>query len=660
MVAKDRKKPTGSPKVQVGEIDTSAPFQSVKDAVNLFGEGAFSGEKPAIRKPKPQSAERVLAKETQLHLTQKELNKLKEQLKNAETTRAQALSELERAKRTVDDLTKKLKIVCESKDLAVKATEAAKSQVNQLEEPNNGSVMGKDGSWKMDLDTAREKYMAEIADLDKVKQELREIRQDCNTFMEEKAGAIEQAAEAERTAKANMERASELSKEITSVQESIGLLNLASGQVREEESKIYAEKDVQKQSYKAKLEESTKKLLALRKETDPDLAKNLEAKLAEKKSEIEALKKEMDNAKSSDLDKVKVITAELDDAKDSLHKVVEEENTLQNMVETLKMELENIKKEHSDLKEKEAETESLAGSLHVKLRKAKSELEVAVAEEAKARGASEEMISTLHQLTLETENAKLEAEEMKMQAEEMKKEAEATRIVLEEAEKKLKLAMQEAEEAKSAEAEAREQINKLSEKTTAARSSTSESGARITLSKDEFDSLSRKVEEFDNLAEIRVGAAIAQVEAVKASENEALKKLEATQKEIDDIKTATQEALKKAEMAEAAKKAVEGELRRWREREQKKAAEAASRILTETQMNYGSSPQNNRVEKEKPSEKFVEVETKIAETRKLQKAKTSVSKKKVLMPNISGIFHKKKNQVEGSSPSYLPGEKPVW
>ncbi|XP_055824109.1 WEB family protein At5g55860 [Solanum dulcamara] len=675
MVSKDRKKPTGSPKVQVGEIDTSAPFQSVKDAVNLFGEGAFSGEKPAIRKPRPQSAERVLAKETQLHLAQKELNKLKEQLKNAETTRAQALTELERAKRTVDDLTRKLKIVCESKDLAVKATEAAKSQVNQLEAPNDGSVMGKDGSWKVDLETAREKYMAEIADLDKAKQELRKIRQDCNTFMEEKAGAIEQAAEAERTAKANMERASELSKEIAAVQESVDQLKLACVQEREEEAMIYAEKDVQKRSYRAKLEESAEKLLALKKETDVDLAKILEAQLAETMSEIEALRKEMDSAKSSDLDTVKVVTAELDDAKESLHKVAEEESTLQTLVETLKLDLENIKKEHSDLKEKEAETESLAGGLHVKLRKAKSELEVAVAEEAKARGASEEMISTLQQLTLETENAKLEAEEMKMQAEELKKEAEATRMALEEAEKKLKVAMEEAEEAKSAEAEARDQIKILSEKSTAARSSASESGARITLSRDEFDSLSRKVEELDNLAEIRVGAAMAQVEAVKASENEALKKLEATQKEIDNIKTATQEALKKAEMAEAAKKAVEGELRRWREREQKKAAEAASRILAETHMNYGSSPQSYTVQKEKPSEKFVEshpkmhppVETKkqntqenITETRKLQKAKTSVSKKKVLMPSISGIFHKKKNQVEGSSPSYLPGEKPVW
>ncbi len=81
------------------------------------------------------------------------------------------------------------------------------------------------------------------------------------------------------------------------------------------------------------------------------------------------------------------------------------------------------------------------------------------------------------------------------------------------------------------------------------------------------------------MAEMKVAAALAQVEAVKASENEALKRLEATRKEIEDMRAETEAALKRAEMAEAAKRAVEGELRKWREREQKKAAETASRIF---------------------------------------------------------------------------------
>ncbi|KAL0301055.1 UNVERIFIED_CONTAM: WEB family protein [Sesamum radiatum] len=172
---------------------------------------------------------------------------------------------------------------------------------------------------------------------------------------------------------------------------------------------------------------------------------------------------------------------------------------------------------------------------------------------------------------------------------------------------------------------------------------------------------------------MKVAAAMAQVEAVKASENEALKRLEATQKEIEDMKAATQEALKKAEMSEAAKKAVEGELRRWREREQKKAVEAASRILSDSGKSFESSPRNYQIQRQRPQQsetsfessphnyqiaKQIPQETKVMETRKLEKAKTSVAKK-VLMPSLSTVFHKKKNQVEGSSP-FSPSEKSSW
>lgn len=653
MVAKIRHTANGSPspslKPEVGEIDTSPPFQSVKDAVSLFGEGAFSGERPVLKKPKAYSAERVLAKETQLHVAEKELNKLKEQVKNAETTKAQALVELERAQRTVDDLTQKLKLITESRESAVKATEAAK---NQAKQKYGDSDDGANGAWKEELENAVQRYASIMTELDAAKQDLRKTRQEYDSSSDARVSAVKRTEEAENAMKENTERVSELSKEISAVKESIEQTKLAYVESQQQQALVLTEKDALRQSYKATLEQSKKKLLALKKEFNPEITKSLEAQLAETMNEIAALHTEMENKRSSDLDSVKTVTSELDGAKESLQKVVDEENTLRSLVETLKVELENVKKEHSELKEKESELESTVGNLHVKLRKSKSELEACSAEESKVRGASEEMILTLSQLTSETEEARREAEDMKNKTDELKKEAEATKLALEEAERKLKEAAEEAEAAKAAEASAIEQITVLTERTSARRASTSsESGAAITISTEEFESLKRKVEESDKLADMKVDAAKAQVEAVKASENEVLKKLEATQKEIEDMKTATQEALKKAEMAEAAKKAVEGELRRWREREQKKAAEAAARILAETQMSSESSPQHYRIQKQNVPPPHTTLEV-----RKLDKEKVSVSKK----INISGIFQRKKsNIVEDGSASYLPGENPV-
>nr|KYP73482.1 hypothetical protein KK1_006108 [Cajanus cajan] len=474
MVAKIRQSVVNSPnptKPVVGEIDTSPPIQSVKDAVSLFAEGALSGEKPVIKKAKSYFAESVWAKESQLHLAQKELTKLKEQLKNAETTKAQVEVELEKAKRVVEELTQKLKVLGESRESAVQATEDSNSQAKKL------------------------------------------------------------------------------------------------------------------------------------KEEKCELTKNLEVQLSETMNEIGSLQEQMENTKKSDLDSLKSVTVGLDDAKELLLKLSGQENSVRSTVEALRMELENVQREHYELKEKESKTESIVESLRLELQKSEAEIEANLAKESKAR------------------------------------------------EIKLKEALEEAEEAKAAEASALDQIRVLSASTSdAAHSSTSESGAKITISREEFESLVHKAEECDKLADIKVAAATAQVEAAKASENEVLKRLEETQKEIEDIKTETQEAMKRANMADAARRAVESELRKWREREQKKAAEVASQILAETRMSPELSPQHYRIQKQNSPPNKVEM-------KKLEKGKVSVSKK-VLLPNISGIFHRKKNQVEGGSPSYLPGENP--
>lgn len=568
---------------------------------------------------------------------------MKEQLKNAETTKAEVLVELEKAKRVVEDLSQKLEVLIECRETAIQSTDVSKSRAKQLKEEKCGDPDGTNGTWKEELETAIKNYAAAVTELDVAKQELSKIRQGYDLSLEARVSAFKQAAEAEDAMKANTKRASELSKEILAVMESIEQINAESVQAHLLQEQTLTEQNVPRESYEAALEESKRNLLDLKKEFNPGLTKDLEVQLAETMNEIGVLQEQMENRKKSDLDALRSVTLDLDDAKESLEKVAGQEDSLKTMVEALRMDLENVKREHTALREKELKTESVVENLRVELQKSESELDTYLAEESKARGASEEMISTLNQLLTETENASRKTKDMKNEAAELKMEAVVTKLVLEDAEMKLKAALKEAEVAKAAEASALDQIRVLSMSTTnASRSSTSESGARITISREEFESLVHKVEESDKLADIKVDAAKAQVEATKAGENEVLRRLEETQKEIEDMKTETQEVLKRAEMAEAAKRAVENELRKWREREQKRVAEAASKILAETQMRPQLSPQHYRIQKQNSLPKV--------EMRKLEKGKVSVSKK-VLLPNMSAIFHRKKNHFEGGPSS---------
>ncbi|KAG2305731.1 hypothetical protein Bca52824_025479 [Brassica carinata] len=94
-----------------------------------------------------------------------------------------------------------------------------------------------------------------------------------------------------------------------------------------------------------------------------------------------------------------VVTSELGFAKESLHRVAEEESELCMLMESLKLELENVKKEHSQLKEKEQrETDQAIEELKKEAEDAKRELlmleeelkfALKEAEEAKAKAVEE-------------------------------------------------------------------------------------------------------------------------------------------------------------------------------------------------------------------------------------------------------------------------------
>ncbi|XP_030473980.2 WEB family protein At1g12150 [Syzygium oleosum] len=556
---KDNQNSAESPRAEVGEIDTRAPFQSVKAAVSLFGEVA-SKKKPTIRRSKT-SSENVLDKETQLLLAQKELNRIKQQLENAENTKARALSDLGKANRTVQELTTKLNSAIESKQAAIEATESVRHKAKHLERVKSQNLE-RTSSWKKELGTTRDEYRRAAAELNTAKQELTKIRQDFDATLEAKLAAFQQAAEAQRSAKVNSEKASELSKEIQAMRQSLDHLKATSLQAEKEQAKFVEEKDARLKACKIAKEEAEETLLSLKKEFDPEQTRNLELKLAETTKEIDVLQNEMKKVHASDMDSVKVITKELNHATNALQDVAKEESCCRELVTSLRQELEDIKTEHIGLETREAELERTMKTLQTELVEQKQELEAASQEEKEIDAADEQTISLAIQKTMQ------EAEEMRRAAEEFKREAEANRFGEEESERMLEAALKEAEVARTAEKSALDQIKILSAKTDMVSASDPDSSGWIRMSVQEFESLSRKVEESENLAEMKLAAAAFQMEAVNTKKSEAEKRKEVILKEIEEIKEATEFALKQAEMAEAAKKAIEGELMKRRQQEQ--------------------------------------------------------------------------------------------
>ncbi|KAI4311857.1 hypothetical protein MLD38_036720 [Melastoma candidum] len=552
-----------SPRVEIGEIDTRAPFQSVRAAVSLFGEVATKG-KPAIRRNKS-SSENVLDKETQLLLVQRETNKFKQVLEITEITKAKALGELDKAKKTVQELTAKLNKALDSKQLAMEATESVRNKATHLERVKSQNEAGI-AAWKKELCTTRDQYREAAAELDAAKQELAKMRQDFDSALEAKTTAFQHAAEARRSAKINLERASELSDQIGMMRGSLEHLKATSGQAQVEQAKIVEEKEARLQAYKISKEEAERKITCLKEELiNPQEVKVLESRLADMTEEIEAVQEEMKRMHVSDMDSAKSIMMDIDRAARALQKVADEEISCRNLIASLGKELENAKKERMWLEEQEGEIESAAMHLQSELQNSKSKLmEIPTRGDASGATHQERTSKMMGNSQSKAEDDEADAEEIRRAVEELKREAEKHRAAEQEAKRQLELALEEAKARKNSEKAMLERMKSMSAKIDAVDPSVSPARGWIKMPLQHFESMSRKVEESDNLAEMKLAAANFQMEAVTVKKSETENRVDAILKEIEEIKAATELALKQAEMAEAAKTAIEGELTKRR------------------------------------------------------------------------------------------------
>jgi chromosome segregation ATPase len=288
----------------------------------------------------------VCDKETQLMLVHKEFMKIKQKLDNAESTRSRALDDLSKAKKTMEDLSNKLETVNKSKQSAIDTKETVQQREEQLEHDKcHGSP-----PHHHELDVAREQYISTTVELDAAKQQLNKIRQSFDSAMDFKATALNQAAEAQRALQVNSAKVNELSKEISDMKDAIHQLKLAAAQNLQEHANIVKEKDDLRECYRTAVEEAEKKLLVLRKEYEPELSRTLEAKLLETTSEIEVLREEMKKAHESEMNTVKIITNELNEATMRLQEAADDECSLRSLVNSLRMELEDLRREREECK----------------------------------------------------------------------------------------------------------------------------------------------------------------------------------------------------------------------------------------------------------------------------------------------------------------------
>ncbi|GFY86765.1 hypothetical protein Acr_05g0004040 [Actinidia rufa] len=623
-----------------GELDSERRIGRVKAAIGLFGERITEGDSKS-KNLQTDFSERSSSRTRELHRAKKDIGRFNESREVAESIKARAESELSIAKKTVRDLTSRIE----------ESNSRAKAQMQKLEK------LERDEEKRVlevrNIET--HKYAEVMRELEYIKKELSELKLDMASILEEKNRAEKETKASSLKISSYLISAEALRKEIEEVNEEQVVVELARIEAVKELAVIETERKEDADRFSSAMESTRKKMDEFIQEIDCE--KEYELKLAVTTADINVLENELKLAKEMDkrvqriessrkgkeLDFPLVLQSvreELEEAKKELALIKEEGFQFMASMDVIRDELKHVSQEAARLKKKEEKTDFTVQSLNSKLLRAKAKLEAVSAAEEKAKTILSNLSLTLEQLKTEAEAAKKERELVCEETTNIKAEVVKSESEIDLAEERLQAAMQELEAVKSSEAMALQNLETLINNTMRARASSSHCRSTITISKFEYEYLTGHAVRAEEIADKKVAAAQAWIEALKASEKEILMKTEMSQRKIRELRVEEEQEIHNTEKSLSVKRLVEGELWNWREKGEKNSETGNSRLqgalLRKSVKENGSSTPVRRPKYRKAASPSIRHLT--------RSGSISVKRRQKVMPNLGKFFNNKSKE----------------
>ncbi|XP_052205181.1 protein PLASTID MOVEMENT IMPAIRED 15-like [Diospyros lotus] len=513
-----------------GERHGQRRFGSMKAANGRQREAVLEGNS-TLKKPQRSLSERLSPRRTEIHRLRRAISQSRE-------------SGLVDARKMVRDLASRME---ESN---------SKEKAHKLE--------GGEEEWESAVEDTENHHYAEVMrELEFVKQELSKLKLEMASVLEERSTAENVTEASSSKILPYLSPAAVWRKEIEEFNEQQLQVEAIDAHGKEE-----------KGEFSFAVENARKKMNDILQESDR--AKKIEMELAVITYDVKMLEdglnmaKETKKRESESPLELQSVIEELEAAKKELESTKEEGFQFTASMDVIRNELKHVSEELARLQKTEGNIDASVQLLNSKLPRANSKLESVSAAEEKATTIVSNLSLSLEQLKTEAEAAKKEKELISEQTLSMKAEIQRTESQIGLAEERLQAAMRELEAVKSSESTALENLRSLIEKTNGARASGSacHHSSTTTISKFEYEYLTGRAVGTEDIADKKVAAAQAWIEALKANVKEILMKTELAHRKIRERKVEEEEEEEtyKTEKPLPQKRAVETERQIWREK----------------------------------------------------------------------------------------------